>query len=113
MQSDKSIAVLSPNDAEILIRLHDDLLPYGFIDDKKWNDKCSPLDNTYLEYAKEEGRSFWNYTLFVSGICGLSYHPHDCIADIHINLTPANYNETLETILSHFNIPVIHGKGEE
>ncbi len=107
MQSDKSIAILSPNDAEILIRLHDDLVKRGLKENyKKWNDIHSPLNNTHSEWAKAKGRSVWYFSLEICRDGEIVYANNNSTADININLTPDNYAQTLETILSNFNIKI-------
>jgi len=91
MQSDKSIAVLSPNDAEILIRLETDL--------------CN-ASSFFKRYGvpMPPDMCWGDMFLLIYDDGDIQQSPLKIFRSVTI--TPSNYAETLETILSNFNIKI-------
>ena len=103
----KDFAIHSPNDGELLIRLHDELVRNGFVSRYDWNKENNPeLEN---ELAYNEGRLVFYYTLSIYTDKLILYFNHDCsIQNIHHNLTPENFKTVLNEILNEFNIERRH-----
>lgn len=91
----KTFAIHSPNDAAILIRLHDDLVKAGFESPLQWNMGFYPVENKENSWNKVE-----NYTLLIDDKNQIRYHNHRCdYKHEHRDLTPSNYEAILSEII--------------
>lgn len=90
----KTFAIHSPNDADILIRMHDDLMKAGFKDDAEWNDRCNPR---YFKWSYNDGE--YHMVVNFEGWNEISYHSARPYADEHRDLTPDNYDSILSEII--------------
>lgn len=102
-------AIHSPNNGELLIKFHDELVKKGF-KTPKWNIENNPLRlNTYAE-----GRKVFFYTLYIDAEKAMEYHSFDgeiknepeIPLPIHRDLTPENFNSVLNEVLQNFGINV-------
>lgn len=101
-------AIHSPNDGELLIRLHDELVRHGY-KINEWNKTVSPSKERdfFKQSAKNEGRLVWFYTLAVYDDYTMYYNNHGSTEEYaHRNLTPENFNSVLNEVLQNFGINV-------
>lgn len=100
-----TFAIHSPNDADLLIRLHDDLVKAGFESETEWNrqfyPKNDPVVDDYGADPKYDTRLVRNFTLVAYDTNVLNYHCHDCDngCEEHRDLTKSNYTSILEEII--------------
>lgn len=88
-------AIHSPNNGELLIKFHDELVKHGFTSDEKWNHFFNP---------KKECFTLTVYKFIKNPI---SYHNHQCVdLETHRDLTPENFNSVLNEVLQNFGINV-------
>lgn len=83
----KTFAIHSPNDAAILIRLHDDLVKAGFTRDYAWNEDFLQFNKRAGQIGIYEDESF---DFYVSRVAN---------AEHHRDLTPSNYDAILSEII--------------
>lgn len=101
-------AIHSPNDGELLIKFHDELVKNG-IKTHEWNKAVSPSNERefFKQLAKSHGRSVWFYTLAVYSHGRMYYNNHGSTEEYaHRNLTPENFNSVLNEVLQNFGINV-------
>ena len=96
-------AMHSPNDGELLIRLHDELVRHGMKSDKDWNRHHNPLEELHL--AEMNMRDVYFYTIYLGRDKAISYHNHKCATcGTHHDLTPENFQTVLNEVLQNFGI---------
>lgn len=100
----KSYSILSPNDGQLLIRMHDELVKAGMKSDEKWNEYNNP--NKGNKYAKVYGRLVFMYCLYTGNGEGIGYYNHDCYWGGKndpklIHLTPENFDEVLKKVIEN------------
>jgi hypothetical protein len=100
----KSYSILSPNRADLLIRMHDELVKGGMKSDVEWNMRCNP--NTDIQLAKKHRRLVYNYCLHTGSPSGLGYYNNDCLFITSyrvelIHLTPENFDEVLKKVIEN------------
>ena len=96
-------AIHSPNDGELLIRFHDELVKHGFVSDEG-NIYENPNEMNYR--AKKKNRDVWYYTLRIYDDMDILYLNHGSANCIHQDLTPENFNSVLNEVLQNFGINV-------
>ena len=98
-------AIHSPNNGELLIKFHDELVKHGLNSHEKWNKNSNP--NFLNEFTKEDGRSVFFYTIYISQSKNIFYISRRGIEiNIHYDLTPENFNSVLNEVLQNFGINV-------
>lgn len=100
-------AIHSPNDGELLIRLHDELVRHGMKSFSMWNKEHNPSEESKenKEAAKEEGREVWHYTLAVYADKYIFYHNHECESlKNQRTITKRNFQTVLNEVLQNFGI---------
>jgi hypothetical protein len=109
----KSYSILSPNDGQLLIRMHDELVKGGMKSDEWWNKDHNP--NTKNELANDYGRLVYRYCLYTGHFAGMCYYNHDCESNEPddpelIHLTPENFDEVLKKVLANLKNYSTYGK---
>lgn len=100
----KSYSILSPNDGQLLIRMHDELVKGGMKSRETWNLKRNP---TYLNHRAEiKNRSVFYYCLYVGADKIMEYHNFDARLNEPddpelIHLTPENFDEVLKKVIEN------------
>jgi hypothetical protein len=107
----KSYSILSPNDGQLLIRMHDELVKGGMKSDVEWNEVFNPC----LRNELIKGRSVMYYCLWTGSNSGICYHSHDCVNGNEndpelIHLTPENFDEVLKKVLANLKNYSTYGK---
>lgn len=100
-------AIHSPNNGELLIKFHDELVKHGFR--SIYSDEFHPNLECEMRkrWAQKEGRKVWFYTLSVHVDKDMFFNNHHCTGDyIHRRLTKRNFNSVLNEVLQNFGINV-------
>ena len=88
-------AIHSPNNGELLIKFHDELVKKGIETDSKWNEQFNPrIGQNYLFIPKSG-----------EGICFFEIELTDPDETVR-TLTPENFNTVLNEVLQNFGINV-------
>ena len=85
-------AIHSPNDGELLIKFHDELVKKGFFTDAEWNKDNNPNTGWFTLCIPHD----IDTSIFYS-MSGDAYK-------IHHTLTPKNFNSVLNEVLQNFDI---------